>query len=219
MTNVVLPKLSQTGTNEWEDVEANDRALRDVINGELDNGNLKPAAGIVASKLAADAKPLTWYPPTIIATEQTRENVAFGTLGTPDEVKSVVMPEGGLMVVAYSANVKSSVAAAGRAAIFLNEVQLKADQGAEAPSVAETSFSNAFTHLLTHEGLGLSANTSPYSGDVTTGQTLSNVLSTNSGVCTLFAAAGTYNVSVRFRSTSGNITAKGRRLNVFVVGV
>jgi hypothetical protein len=53
MGTVNLPKTNQVGTNEWEDVEANDRALRDEINGNLDNSNLRAAAAIAYSKLAA----------------------------------------------------------------------------------------------------------------------------------------------------------------------
>lgn len=53
MGTVTLPNLNQTGTNEWEDVEGNDRALRDEINGNLDNTNLKAAAAVALSKLAS----------------------------------------------------------------------------------------------------------------------------------------------------------------------
>lgn len=52
MGTVTLPNLNQTGTNEWEDVEGNDRALRDEINGSLDNSNLSASAAIAHSKLA-----------------------------------------------------------------------------------------------------------------------------------------------------------------------
>ena len=54
MTQVVLPKLNQTGDNEWADVEDNDKALRDVINGQLDNGNLSGAAGVTGANIAND---------------------------------------------------------------------------------------------------------------------------------------------------------------------
>ena len=54
MTDVVLPHLNQTGTNEWSDVEDNDKAIRDVVNGELDNDNLAAGADIALSKLGAD---------------------------------------------------------------------------------------------------------------------------------------------------------------------
>ncbi len=53
MTLITLPKTSQTGTNEWADVEDNDIAIRDVVNGGLDNTNLAASAGIVDAKLAS----------------------------------------------------------------------------------------------------------------------------------------------------------------------
>lgn len=52
MGTVVLPKLSQTGTNEWADVEDNDKALRDEFNGNIENVNIKSSAAIAHSKLA-----------------------------------------------------------------------------------------------------------------------------------------------------------------------
>ncbi len=53
MTQIVLPKLNQTGVNEWADVQDNDEAIKKVVNGELDNGNIAAGAGIALSKLAA----------------------------------------------------------------------------------------------------------------------------------------------------------------------
>jgi hypothetical protein len=41
MTQVVLPRLNQTGANEWSDVQSNDEALQKVINGELESDNIK----------------------------------------------------------------------------------------------------------------------------------------------------------------------------------
>lgn len=64
MTEVILPNLNQTGANEWADVEGNDKALRDVINGELDNANLSGSAGITDANLAspnnAAYRPIFW---------------------------------------------------------------------------------------------------------------------------------------------------------------
>ncbi len=53
MAHVTLPRTNQTGVNDWEDVEANDRELRDEINGGLDNSNLSASAAIAHSKLAS----------------------------------------------------------------------------------------------------------------------------------------------------------------------
>lgn len=52
MSKVVLPRLNQTGANEWADVESNDVALRDIINGGIDNENIKAGAGITGEKIA-----------------------------------------------------------------------------------------------------------------------------------------------------------------------
>jgi hypothetical protein len=57
MTEAILPIGSNnTGVNEWSDVYDQDVALRDVINGELDNGNLSGSAGITVANLAAVPK-------------------------------------------------------------------------------------------------------------------------------------------------------------------
>lgn len=53
MSLITLPKLSQTGANEWADVEDNDKAIRDVVNGDLDNTNLSGSAGITDANLAS----------------------------------------------------------------------------------------------------------------------------------------------------------------------
>jgi hypothetical protein len=66
-----------------------------------------------------------------------------------------------------------------------------------------------------------------YGGDATTGQVVgagngsvsyqNEVRATTSnlmmgGPCYIFAAAGTYVVSIQFKSTSGTVTVKGRKL-------
>src|SRR4051794_32736090 len=53
MTQVTLPKLNQSGANEWADVQDNDEALKAVINGGLDNSNLTGSAGITDANLAS----------------------------------------------------------------------------------------------------------------------------------------------------------------------
>jgi len=53
MTKAILPRVNQTGANEWSDVESNDSALAEVINGQLDNENIKKGAGITDEKLAS----------------------------------------------------------------------------------------------------------------------------------------------------------------------
>jgi hypothetical protein len=54
MAHVNLPKTSQSGSNEWADVEDNDQAIVDEINGNLDADNLA-ANAVGSSELAASA--------------------------------------------------------------------------------------------------------------------------------------------------------------------
>ena len=64
MTLVVLPNTSVTGANLWSQVEDNDKAIRDVVNGDIDATNLADDAvttpkiddaAVTTSKLAGDA--------------------------------------------------------------------------------------------------------------------------------------------------------------------
>ena len=127
MTKVNLPRINQTGTAEWSDVQVNDEANATVINGQLDHENLSSSAGITAAQLDSSAKPVAWYTPKVISAEESRTNTAFGTMATADEITGVVVPQNGLMVIGYTATAKSSVSGEGRAAIFIGSNQLKAD--------------------------------------------------------------------------------------------
>jgi hypothetical protein len=223
MTDVILPRLSQTGANEWADVEANDVALREVINGELDNSNLSGSAGITAAnlageipraKLASDAKPVTWYTPKVIATEQSRESASFGTMTTADEIKEVVLPENGLIVIGYTALVKASVSLAGRAAVFIGSNQLKLNG-----VVTEALCDSGTFKRTTTNGSSL-YNLSNTIAFATTGEVLSPSSEGNAGgPLYVWAAAGTYNISVQFKASSGTITVKERKLWVWTLGV
>lgn len=182
------------------------------LNEELDSSNDLQGTGISKGFLGR------FYPPTIIATEQERTNVAFGNLTTPDEVKSVVLPENGLIVIGYQAKFKSSGSGTGSAAIFLGANQLKV-QTVTAPKVqeAKTVGTAEFFLVATSNGGGLETATGNPGADVTTGQLLGSG-NTIAGLSYVFAAAGTYNISVQFKATSGSVTAKERKLWVGVIG-
>lgn len=175
----------------------------ETLSGLLNSENKIPNTSLAANKF-------TWYTPKVIATEETRENVAFGTLATADEVKSVVLPENGLLALAFKAIWKSSVKEAGRAAIFIGANQLKTD-GTANEVKAETTFQpilSGTSGLLTQGG-STSKNT--------TGEVF-GIAGGTGGVCWIYAAAGTYNISLQFKATSGNVTAKERALYVAVLG-
>jgi len=216
MTNIILPRENQTGVNEWSDVEANDKAIQAVVNGELDTANLKAAAGITRAQLAAEAKAFTWYTPKVIATEETRSSTSFGTLTTADSIAGVVMPENGLMAIGYSGFMKSSVASAGRVAIFLGANQLK--------KVVNSEFQ---VQEVSTNGTGFGYVTTMDEGLFRTGETHASPLPTTGvvlgaqsygGMTYVQAAAGTYTISIQYKATSGTVTAKERKLWVVTMG-
>lgn len=180
-------------------------------NEALDTSNKTPAASLSLGNLGR------WYAPVEIATEQERENVAFGKLATPDEVAGVVLPKNGLIVISYRALFKSTVGSAGKAAVFIGANQLKG-AAVGAPTVQETetlSSAGSFTQLGTGgQSLGTSGIAS--TSFSTTGQVLAGG---SAGPLYVFAEAGTYAVSIQFKATSGKVAVKERVLQVGVIGV
>lgn len=160
---------------------------------------------------------------TSITTEQSTSSTVYTLLSTADRVANVVLPTDGLMFIAYRAMWKNSVVEAGSAAIFLGANQLKTGIGAGSPEVLETILGSAgadeYAQLFTSDGDGLDslAVGSGYTGDVTTGQVLTSQQE-GSGVVAVFAAAGTYDVSIQFKASSGSVTAKNRTLRVWTMG-
>jgi hypothetical protein len=159
---------------------------------------------------------------SIITTEEARTNTAYGLLTTPDRVQNLVVPTDGLIVIGFQGMVKSSSAAAGKAAIFIGSNQLKT--AAATPVVQEASTGSADTYYPYSTcvfGLDWNSSLGSYTGDVTTGQTLGNGGSTtglSGGLCVVFANAGTYDISIQYKASTGSITAKNRKLWVWTVG-
>jgi len=145
-----------------------------------------------------------------IAKEESREGTSYGTMPTPDLIKEVKVGESGLLKVGYSARFKSSAASAGAAAIFLNANQLKIYT--TVPNVQGAStVSTGFRHLSS-TGTGLATSTA---GEATEGDTTTGLLiavSASGGLAELWLTPGTYEVSVKFKASSGAITAKERHL-------
>lgn len=192
------------------------------------------AAKIKAFAEGADAAILNRsYGKSIIATEQSRENAAYGTLATPDEVE-LIMPQDGLIVINYSAIWKASTEMAGSAALFIGGSQIKAVERSFNELQSAYYFSShaekKFVRLSTFP-LGLiseEAETIDCATDVTTGQSLGHVIAKGTyrlggtnhtpenrwvgGPVEIFAAAGTYKITVQFKSSSGNLTVKNRKL-------
>lgn len=182
---------------------------------------------------------------SIIATEESRTNAAYGTLTTPDRVQSVVLPTDGLIRVAYSALWKESNLGAARAAIFVGANQLKVDAPGEAgaavieaaalgfpsgPNVYSGLKScpvgliggvNAGSQVATGQAIGLASSTT--AGITPQVELNGNVRTLEEGVfggvCLIEGlAAGSYDVSVQFKASAGSVSAKERRLWVEAIG-
>jgi hypothetical protein len=150
-----------------------------------------------------------------IATTQSTSSASFTTLATPDQVTNIVMPTNGLILVGFQGTWQESVSAAASACIALNGTPAKiATAGnANVPSVGIGGASTGRDVPLSTSPAGLVsvAASAGSTGDVTTGQIV-GVSGSGGGVTYLFAAAGTYTVSIMFAASSGTVTVKNRKL-------
>jgi hypothetical protein len=211
-------------------VNANFTELESSVN-DVDKDQLESA---LADKIGVSSTATVRRGKCIVATEESRTNTAYGTLTTPDQVASVVLPTDGLLFIAYQAMWKESVNAAASAALFIGSNQLKiATDNSDVPTVQATVIggdvdAGTYKALSSYGGGLVSISTAlsgdtAYTGDVTTGQSVGVYRTQDSvgyaqqawGVCTAFAAAGTYTVSVQFKSSSGSVTVKNRKLWVW----
>jgi hypothetical protein len=169
---------------------------------------------------------------SIITAAEARTNTAYGLLTTPDRVSSLVLPTDGLIFIAFFGLWTESVVGAAKAAIFIGSNQLSVDAvTSSTPSViageaviSGTSSNNRYVPLASHPaGLGSSDSTTTVtdgSSVVTTGQAVAAAVADDNfsftkrgGLLVVFAAAGTYDVSVQFKASGGaTVTAKERRL-------
>lgn len=240
-----LPTVGQPNSTEDPKVRSALSELQTILTAGVDTTNLAAAAGITgaqvadatltAAKLASAVQAAaglngasTRRGKSIIATEESRTSTAYGTLATPDQVSSIVMPTDGLICVAYHALWKESAVNTGNAAIFLGGNQLQY-QGSNPTVQRAQAFNrttaNVYTALSTYPaGLHTPTHEPITTADpATTGMLVghSNFAAGDEfgyGICHIFAAAGTYNVSVQFKSSSGTVTVKNRRLWVWSMG-
>lgn len=184
---------------------ANSIRLADVL--------VTAGVGSITSANCFDRRPKTRGMANINISE-VRTNTAYGVMPTPDQVTEIVLATNALIVVAYQATWQESVSGAGSAALFLNGVQLE-EAGQNATVVAAVGSMGGTANEsvpLSTSPVGLTSTTggTGYPGDVTTGQIVG--VGVFGGPCYIFAAAGTYAVSVRFKSSSGSVTALNRQL-------
>jgi hypothetical protein len=153
-----------------------------------------------------------------IPTSQNTSSASYTTLTTPDQISNVVVGAGGIIYIGYLASWSSSVGAAANAAIFVgnNQIQSVPTTTSTAPAVQAASGTSAgITSVLGTSPTGLQSGTqsSNFTGNVITGQLFE--VNANWGFAAVFQAAGTYTISIRFKVSSGTVTASNRQLWVW----
>lgn len=255
MTQINIPHRPNPGDPEdIGQILADFDAITNVVNSDLRDDNISALAAIAAAKLATAVKEAAGLNDgttvrrgkSIIATEESRTNVAYGLLTTPDRVSSIVLPTGGLLRILFIAEAKESVAGAGRAAIIVGDTLLRAashaphrvldDTMEQEASLQDVDAANTYNILTTFPG-GLVGGSSVVTGSTSGGagdnpRVVATVSASadpyvaragavdldQGGFCIVEAAAGTYDVSVQFKSSSGSVTVKNRKLWVEAIG-
>jgi hypothetical protein len=207
------PQIGQPDTTEDVKIQNNFTTLQTVINGNLDSANLSAAT---SQSAGVNASGQTVKGAVNIATSQSTGSTTYTTLATPDQITGLVLPTNGLLVMWYRAIFASSVNSAGSATVFVNSNQLVVDEGGSGPPVVQsavTANANVNNGLYsTAEGLASTNSPFNYGSDATTGQIVGGGSSGQGGPIYIFAAAGTYTVSVQFKASSGTVTALSRKL-------
>jgi hypothetical protein len=217
-----------------------------LANNAVETAKIKDAA-VTAAKLATGVGRLTWYTPVAVPAEQTTNSAAYVYLGTEDKIAGVVVPANSIVLVWYSALWAHTVAEAGRAAIFCKkeggaEEQLRALQSETTPEqqAARTKTTENHFNPLVTAPIGL---VTPFDGGasasfVTTGMVMNledNIFwDMGGGIGTTVGgghwpnvggpteiqrlAAGTYDIGVKFKTSSATLKVKERLLQVAVIG-
>lgn len=220
--SIPIPVTGQPNSTEDVKIASALTTIETWANGNVDATNL--TAGLAQSAIVNQVAQTVKGTSNIGASE-TRTNTAFGLMPTPDQVTGIVLPTNGLIAVWYQATWQSSVGAAGQAAIFIGTNQLSVVNGSASGSPVTQNASmgaSAATNASLSTFWGGLTSAQPaggYTGDVTTGQAV-GAESTGAiygGPCYVFAAAGTYAVSVQFKASSGSVTASSRKLWVMAL--
>jgi hypothetical protein len=164
---------------------------------------------------------------SIISGTESRTSTSYITMPTADQVNEIVVPTDALLAIAFQGAWQQSNASTAFASIFIGANQLKgADTVASGPLTCDIGLGTAVAQdnvLASGPGglVSFGTNATPYTGDVTTGQVIGTRTGTVSsgsfacGVCYVFVAAGTYDVSVQTKSSAGSVTMKNRKLWVW----
>lgn len=156
---------------------------------------------------------------SIIATEETREGTGYSTLTTPDEL-AVTVGTNGIIVIAFRALWKEEVAKAALAGLF-HKIGLGAAVGVKIRDPAGEATVDVVSGQIGHAGVwqplvtttnGLVSGTANVNAPVVTGTPTVVGMLGSGGWMLIEAAAGTYSFSIRYKASSGKVTAKQRAL-------
>jgi hypothetical protein len=225
---VVLPEPLVVDTLEdVGDVWANLVALRDKINGQLGQGNLRDGA-VTPDKISPELANLVSGGPGVVRRalvsnpeQQVIASTGYVSMPTPDKQPAVVLPQDGILNVGFTASVYETVLNAARIAIFVNGVQLRMADAAAGTAVSETSVGAATRWCQCYSnqwGLRTFVPTASLPAFPVGPVALTVNNSPNSGGfwCPILMTPGSYDVEVRYKASSGQLYASARRLWVQV---
>lgn len=223
-----LPSIGAANSTEDPKIRSLLSELQGILNGNIDASNLAVAAGVTEAQLAAALATrlglgTAGRGKSIIATSEVRTNTAYGTMTTPDKV-TVTLPTDGLICIAYQATWTLTGTGPAQATVFLgaNEVLISSAAGAPTNINIATNSAGIDRGLATSvSGMVSGAGSTSTTSDVTTGQVVGVTPTTpgSGGVLSVFAAAGTYDVTVQFKVPGGgSVTVKNRKLWVWTMG-
>lgn len=162
-----------------------------------------------------------------ISNPESTSSSTYTLLPTPDRIQNVEVPTDGLLAIGYQALWNNTIAGSGRAALFIGSNQVKGIIGSGPPTAIEAignTTANTDTAIATaSSGLFTVTNATSNNSEVTTGQVIGGVPGSGGvsgqgpgAICYVFLAAGTYDISVKYKLASGgSLTVKNRHLWVW----
>jgi hypothetical protein len=194
----------------------NDAAVRDKLNGAVDELNTSDATNLALSlNTAAGSKRRG---KSIIETEESRTSATPGLLTTPDQVTNLVLPTDGLLWIKYSALSKATVLNTGTATIQVGGVQLEHPRSTGASvfiSASGNSTADSYGLIYTDPRFFDSVAVQSFVKQGGGAATRSNNPMYFGGFIPIELAAGTYTVTVLWSASAGTVTAKQRRLYAY----
>jgi hypothetical protein len=200
-----------------------------ILQDDLDASTVAEKLGLSQTAAAAGGAKVR-RGKSIIPGAENINSAAYTFAPTPDRVQGIVLPTDGLIVVAFKALWNhAAYGTQGRAAIFIGANQLKvaASPGfGGAPVVQEAEITDnadpgEWQGLVTASvGLRGESGNQSLTSDVTTGQVVAigGPFASHGGVTHIFAAAGTYDVGIKFKNAAGSLNVTERKLWVWTMG-